>query len=211
MKNILISFFISILLSTLALAQNLQKLPLLPPELDKGLPLMQCLQLRQSSRAFLEKELPLQELSNLLWAAFGINRPQEGKRTAPSAMNRQELDIYVILKKGIYLYDAKEPALLPVASGDYRKLAGRQAFAAEAPVNLVIVSDLARMKNDKKAQQDFSGLNAGYISQNVYLYCASAGLATVARAAVDKKALGKALKLRPGQEIILAQSVGYPK
>ena len=182
-----------------------------PPGLDSGKPLMQCLKERKSTRTFSARELSLQELSNLLWAANGINRPEEGKRTAPSAQNRQEIDIYVMFKTGVYLYDAKESALLPVAEGDFRKIAGLQEYAATAPVNLFYVSDLNKFKGQRKLQRMASGINTGYISQNVYLYCASAGLATVARGSIDAKALARAFKLRPGQEVILGQSVGWPK
>lgn len=192
-------------------AQPLSRIALNQPELDSGKPLMQCLKERKSARAFSDRELSLQQLSNLLWAADGINRPEEGKRTAPSAMNRQELEVYVMLKTGVYLYDPKEPALLPVAEGDHRKIAGLQAYAAAAPVNLFYVADLAKFKGDRKVQRMASGVNSGYISQNVYLYCASAGLATVARGSLDYKALARAFKLRPGQEVILGQSVGWPK
>jgi SagB-type dehydrogenase family enzyme len=211
MKNVLFYLLILLSFSAMAQAQPLTKIALSQPDLDSGKSLMQCLKERKTSRAFSDRELSPQELSNLLWAADGINRPEEGKRTAPSAMNRQEIDVYVMLKTGIYLYDPKEPALLPVAEGDHRKIAGLQAYAATAPVNLFYVPDLNKFKGPKKEQRMASGVNAGYISQNVYLYCASAGMATVARGSIDARALAKALKLKPGQEVILGQSVGWPK
>ena len=211
MKHLSLILGILITMSAGLPAQPLTKIALNQPDLNSGKPLMQCLKERKSTRAFLDQDLSLQELSNLLWAANGINRPEEGKRTAPTAQNRQELDVYVMLKTGIYLYDAKQSALLPVAEGDFRKIAGLQAYAATAPVNLFYVSDLAKFKGNRKLQRMASGVNAGYISQNVYLYCASAGLATVARGSLDYKALAKALKLKPGQEVILGQSVGWPK
>lgn len=210
LKPILLAIGIIISVSAVQGAEKFEAVKLGPPQMEGGKPLMQCLKERKSLRAFADRQVPRQELSNLLWAAFGINRPEENKRTAPSAMNRQEMDIYVMLKTGVYLYDPNDNSLLPVSPGDHRKLAGLQEFSWTAPLTLFLVSDRARLKGGKKEQERFSGLNAGYISQNVYLYCASAGLATVARASIDKQALSAVIKLRPGQEIILAQSVGYP-
>lgn len=210
MKKIIIILGVIAAMSAASHAQKLEKIQLNPPELSKGKLLMQALKERKSGRAYSSRELPLQELSNLLWAAFGINRPDDGKRTAPSAMNRQEIDLYVMLKGGIYLYDAKSEVLMPVVAGDHRELAGMQEYSATAPVNIFMVSDLEKMKGEKKMQEMFSGMNAGYISQNIYLYCASAGLSTVARGSVKKEQLAVLLKLLPGQEILLAQSVGYP-
>ncbi|MCX6233966.1 MAG: SagB/ThcOx family dehydrogenase [Bacteroidetes bacterium] len=205
-----ISVFLSVLfMSSGTYAQKFEKINLNEPELNTGKLLMQALKDRKSDRVFSDKELSLQELSNLLWAADGFNRPEEGKRTAPSAMNKQEIDIYVILKNGIYLYDAKEKALLPVAEGDFRKEAGKQDFVATAPVNLVFVADLNKLGKDKKVEDTYSGVNVGFISQNVYLYCASADLATVARGSVDKEGLSKTLQLKPGQVVILGQTIGY--
>jgi nitroreductase len=146
----------------------------------------------------------------LLWACFGINRP-DGKRTAPSAKNCQETDLYVILTNGAYLYDAKSNQLNLVVKGDLRSLSGTQAFATNAPVTLVFVADFARMEKwTNEEKKSFADIDVGYISQNAYLFCASEGLVTGARASVDRKALGPKLKLRPDQVIILAQSVGYP-
>jgi SagB-type dehydrogenase family enzyme len=172
---------------------------------------MQVLKERKSVRAFSSQDLSEQTLSNLLWAACGINRP-DGRRTAPSAMNRQEIDIYVVTAKGAWLYDAKEHLLKPVAAGDLRTLAGTQEWVKEAPVNLVYVADTAKMGGgDEEARTLYSGADTGFIAQNVYLYCASEELATVVRASVDRPALSKALGLRPEQKIILAQTVGHPK
>ena len=153
-----------------------------------------------------------------LWAGFGINRP-DGKRTAPYAraamknMDQQDMDIYVILSDGLYLYDAKANQLRLVLAEDLRGLAGTQPYVKEAPVNLIYVSDYAKMgdKTPDEMKILLSGSHAGFISENVYLYCASEGLATVVRALIDIPALSKAMKLRPDQKIILAQSVGYPK
>ena len=197
---------------TLTSGQGLEPVPLLEPQTDTGRPLMQVLKDRGSSRSFNTEKLPKQVLSNLLWAAFGVNRPDSGKRTAPSAMNWQEIDIYVATADGLYLYDAKKHALKPVLAEDIRALTGRQPFVQEAPVNLVYVADFSKMGDAEEDVKVFcSAANTGFISQNVYLYCASEGLATVVRGLIDRPALEKAMGLRPDQKVTLAQSVGYPK
>ncbi len=206
-----IIMFTLILLSSHLFAQEIDTIRLYPPDLSSGKLLMQALQERKSSRAFADRDLTLVELSNLVWAANGINRTEEGKRTAPTARNRQELDVYVVLRSGIYLYDAVKSLLIPIAAGDFRAQAGVQDYVATAPVNLIFVSDLEKLGGDAGDQECSSRINVGYISQNVYLYCASANLATVARGSVRKEPLSSTMKLRPGQMIILAQSVGYPK
>jgi SagB-type dehydrogenase family enzyme len=135
-----------------------------------------------------------------------------GKRTAPSAKNWQEIDIYVAMAEGLYVYEAKTHVLQPVLAGDIRAMTGRQSFAADAPVNLVYVADLGRMgKASKEEQEIYSAADTGFISENVYLFCASEGLATVVRGSVDRETLAKAMRLRADQKIILAQTVGYPK
>jgi len=143
---------------------------------------------------------------------IGINRPESGKRTAPSAVNWQEINIYVSTAEGLYLFDAQAHALTLVAAQDIRALTGLQPFVKDAPVNLVYVADFARMGLGSEADKTFySAADTGFISQNVYLYCASEGLATVVRGLVDREALSKAMGLRPDQRITLAQSVGYPR
>ena len=154
------------------LAQEPQPVQLPEPRTDGGRPLMQVLKERKSVRTFSSRELSDQILSDLLWAAFGVNRP-DGKRTAPSAMNRQEIEIYVVTAKGTWLYDAKAQSLKPVAAGDLRSLAGTQEWVKDAPLNLVYVADTARMDGDNdKAKTLYSGADTGFIAQNVYLYCA---------------------------------------
>ncbi|UCH63290.1 MAG: SagB/ThcOx family dehydrogenase [Fidelibacterota bacterium] len=193
-------------------AQDLKPIQLLKPQADGGRPLMQVLQDRRSTREFSAKKLPEQVLSDLLWAAFGVNRPEAGKRTAPSAANLQEIDIYVATADGLYLYDAKAHALEPILAEDVRAATGVQPFVQEAPVNLVYVADFSKMGEWTTEEKVFhSAANTGFIGQNVYLYCASEGLGTVVRGSVDKPALAKVMKLRPDQQVILAQSVGYPK
>lgn len=196
---------------SITLAEEPKVIQLLKPQPGGGTPLMQLLWKRMSSREFNPEPLSVEVLSNLLWAGFGINRP-DGRRTAPSAMNCQDIDIYVILPGGLYLYDATANQLKLILAEDLRGLAGSQSYVKEAPVNLIYVSDFAKfraMPDELKIL--YSGAHAGFISENVYLYCASEGLATVVRASIDKSALSKAMKLRPDQKIILAQSVGYPR
>jgi SagB-type dehydrogenase family enzyme len=193
-------------------AQELKLIQLLPPDLNNGKSLMQSLNERKSSREFSEKDLALHEISSLLWAANGINRPAEGKHTAPTAMNWQDIDIYVLMKEGIYVYDPVQSQLKAIASGDFRTSAGTQEYVAKAPVNLVYVSDFSRMKNAKEESKPaYAASDAAFIAQNVYLYCASANLAVVVRASFDKEKLATVLKLNSNQNIILAQTVGYPK
>jgi SagB-type dehydrogenase family enzyme len=202
---------IALCFPALGQSEELKPLQLPKPQMDGGKPLMQVLKERKSTRVFSPQKLPEQTLSNLLWAAFGINRP-DGRRTAPSASNRQEIDVYAITSEGAYLYDAKEHLLKPVVAGDLRAQAGTQDYVKDAPVNLVYVADTTKMGSGSEESKALNtGADAGFISQNVYLYCTSEGLATVVRASVDRPALAQALKLRPEQKIVLAQTVGYPK
>jgi nitroreductase len=188
-----------------------QSIDLPAPQKTGGMPLMDALAKRSTARAFDSKGLSPQQLSSLLWAAFGINRP-DGKRTAPSARNYQETDIYVLLKQGAYVYAAKSNKLDLVVADDIRALGGTQAFVKDAPLTLVFVADLSKMGGgSNEDKMNTANIDVGYISQNVYLFCASEGLVTGARMSVDRATLGPKLKLRPDQMIVLAQSVGYPK
>jgi SagB-type dehydrogenase family enzyme len=195
----------------LCAAADLKVISLPAPKTDGGKPLMQVLKARHSAREFDSAKLPLDVLSNLLWAASGVSRT-DGRRTAPTASNRQEVDVYVAMADGLYLYAPKEHQLQPVISEDLRALTGTQDFVGTAPLNLVYVADFARMgQGSEENKAIYSGTGVGFVSQNVYLFCASEGLATVVRASIDKAALGKAMRLRPEQHIVLAQTVGYPK
>ena len=212
MRKPLLFWILAVALVCPALAQDLKPVELPKPDMEGGKPLMQVLKARQSGREFSTEKLPPQVLSNLLWAAWGINRPDSGRRTAPSASNRQEVEIYVATAEGLYLYDAKAHRLQPVLAKDLRAATGRQPFVGEAPLNLVYVADYSKMgKGTDEQKAATSGANTGFISQNVYLYCASEGLVTVVRGMVDQAALAKAMNLRPDQRITLAQTVGYPK
>jgi nitroreductase len=192
-----------------ALAQEAKPIQLVKPNM--GIPLMQLLGKRMSSREFSPEPLPVEVLSNLLWAAFGIHRP-DGQRTAPTAGNRQEIEIYLAAANGLYLYDAKASVLKPVLTEDIRGMTGRQPFVKEAAVNFIYVADYSKMGTVTNEVKDlYSAAATGFISENVYLYCASEGLATVVRAGMDRPALASVMKLRPDQKIILVQSVGFPK
>lgn len=180
------------------------------PDTSGGMPLMQALKNRMSTKTFTERAIPQDQISNLLWAAFGINRPESGKRTAATAVNCQDIDIYVVFEKGAFVYQAREHRLIPVVNRDVRSLAATQQYAKAAPINLVYVSDYSKMANrfkDKKLI--YAAFHAGSISQNVYLYCASAGLGAVVRDSVDRDGLKEALNLREDQVIVMAQSVGF--
>ena len=192
--------------------QELQEIKLLKPQTDSGRPLMQVLKDRHSSRDFSTKDIPLQVLSNLLWAACGINRPDSGKRTAPSAVNWQNIDIYVAMANGLYLYEAKGHILKPVLAEDIRAATGNQSFVKDVPVNLIYVADFSKITRGTDEEKNFySAAHTGFISQNVYLYCASEGMATVVRGLIDRESMSRVMKLRPDQKVMFAQSVGYPK
>ncbi|MDM7924389.1 MAG: nitroreductase family protein [bacterium] len=186
-------------------------IPLPAPRVEGGRPLMQVLKDRRSTRAFKPDTLPLPVLSDLLWAAFGVNRPERGLRTAPSAVNWQEIDVYAALPSGLFRYNAETHTLDRVLAGDIRAATGLQPFVGTAPLNLVLVADYARMARGSAENKDqWAWADAAFISENVYLYCASEGLGTVVRAMVDRPALSEKMGLRPDQKIILAQTVGFP-
>jgi SagB-type dehydrogenase family enzyme len=209
---IIFTTLISSAASQSSTSQEIKSIQLLPPQTDGGRPLMQVLKDRKSSREFSNEKLPPQVLSNMLWAAYGINRSDSKKHTAPSAVNWQEIDVYVAMAEGLYLYDANSHTLKPILAQDVRAAAGKQDFVKDVPVNLIYVADFTKM--GKATDEDkvfYSAADTGFIAENVYLYCASEGLATVVRNLIDKPALAKVMKLRPEQKIILSQSVGYPK
>ncbi len=188
--------------------EKLIKLP--QPQTSGGMPLMEALMKRSTSREFSPKELKLQTLSNLLWAANGINRPEDGLKTAPSAVNWQEIDVYVSLLKGVYIYNALENQLELYMKDDIREATGRQPFVKDAPVNLIYVADFTRMGDrDETTKHWYSAADAAFIAQNVYLFCASENLAAVIRGAVEKEELKKVMNLPAHKHVVLCQSVGY--
>jgi hypothetical protein len=196
-----------------AFGQEMKPIQLPEPKLDSNKSLAQALKDRKTSREYSGDKLPEQTLSNLLWAAWGINRPDSGKRTAPSAVNWQETDLYVSTTQGMYLYDPKGNALIPVVPGDIRALTYTQVDRfKDAPTNLVYVADFQKM-GDRKEEEKMvvAGMDTAFIAENVYLYCASENLPTCFRVSIDREKLGQALKLRPTQKIMGAQSVGLPK
>jgi SagB-type dehydrogenase family enzyme len=191
-------------------AANTISLP--PPDTKSGLPLMMALAQRQSLREFDPKSLSEQTLSDLLWAAAGINRTALGGRTFPSAMNGQEVDIYAALSTGLYRYAATTHTLHLVTASDVRRVTGYQDFVDDAPLDLVFVADYVRMKLVPASQREsYASVAAGAMAQNVYLYCASAGLATVIRAWIDRGALALAMGLNTDQQVLLSQTIGRPK
>ena len=199
------------LMSKSVLAQNGSAIALPPPQTAGTVSLMQALRSRRSTREFSSRPLPPEVLSTLLWSAFGINRPDSGGRTAPSAHNWQEIGVFAALPDGAYRYDARDHALRLVVAGDLRAATGLQEFVGTAPLNLVYVADMAKANRPNPEDSRFyAAVDAGFIAQNVYLFCASEGLATVVRGLVNRDELAKAMKLRPGQRVIVAQTVGYP-
>ena len=194
----------------LARAAEPQSVVLPPPRTEGGLPLMQALARRRSGRAYADRTLRPQTLSDLLWAAFGVNRP-DGGRTAPSWHGLMVTDLYVAAADGTWLYDPKRHRLLARGSADLRSHTGTQDFAGRAALNLVYVAHGERMTElDPAERRAMAAADAGVIGQNVYLFCASEGLATVLRAAVDGTALARRLALPASQFVTFAQSVGYP-
>jgi len=193
-------------------ASDLQDIKLPAPRMTGGMPLMQALAARSTSRDFSDRALPLQVLSDLLWAADGINRPDSGKRTAPSANNVQNIEIYTALESGLYLYDAKDNDLKAVLAEDVRGATGSQEFVKAVPLDIIYVADVSKFtRGTDETKSFYSAAHVGFIAQNVYLFCASEGLVTVVRGMVDKEALAKIMKLGPDRKVMLSQSVGYPK
>lgn len=192
-------------------ADKVIKLP--KPNLKRAGTVMKALSERHSTREYVSKALSMADLSDLLWAANGINRNDSGKRTAPSALNKQDVDVYVVMPEGSYLYDAKNHQLNLVAEGDHRgAVAGGQAFVKSAPLSLVLISDISRFGDVKNVRNQLMGaMDAGIVSQNISLFCSSASLATVPRASMDFDQLKKVLKLKDSQMPMMNHPVGYFK
>lgn len=190
-------------------ADKVIKLP--KPNLNRTGAVMKALSERHSTREYASKSLSLSDLSDLLWAANGINRKESGMRTAPSALNKQDVDVYVVLPEGSYLYDAKNHQLTLVAEGDHRgAVAGGQAFVKTAPVSLVLISDLSRFGDAKSARSQLMGaMDSGIVSQNISIFCSAANIATVPRASMDNEQLKKVLKLKDSQMPMMNHPVGY--
>ena len=207
LESIVLLFTCSALFTCTAETPPVIDLP--PAQTSGGKPLMQALRARATVREFSPEKIPPQMISDLLWSAFGINRPETGQRTAPSAMNSQETDIYVALPEGLFLYDAKVHRLVQVSGDDIRRDAGGQESFGKAPLTLIYVANLPKLaKASPETRPFYAGFDAGCICQNAYLYCASADLATVVHD-LDRGRLGRAMHLKPDQQIILAQAVGF--
>ena len=216
MKNKILYGLCFLALNATFMKVSSQDIVLPSPDKTGGKPLMQALNERQSIRTFTKEDLTLQQLSELLWAGWGINRPDDKKRTAPSSRDVQEIDVYVALPTGLYLYVGESHTLKQINNKDLRKLCGTQDFVGEAPLNLVYVADMGKLGKKegdeiKEASLLSSWANTGFIAQNVYLYCASSNLGCVIRAMVPKDKLAPEMGLRSNQVIILSQTVGVPK
>lgn len=201
-------FLVFMMLCSGVMAQSVWTLP--APDTTGGMPLMKALKLRCSHRDFTTRIIPQQVLSNLLWAAWGVNREDKHKRTAPSSRNQQELKLYVAMESGWYWYDAINHALVMQGADDIRAATGKQEFVGVAPLNIIFVADYTKSKSHDVVQQQItSATHAGCVAQNIYLYCASAQLGTVLRGYVDAEALGRLMKLPEQHKVLYAQSVGY--
>ncbi len=194
-RNVLLTTVACLCLSCINAQNAAPRIQLEKPDMTRGTSLMKALEDRQSTRECSDKDLSAVDLAGVIWAANGINRPESGKRTAPSAMNKQDIKVYVCLKQGSYLYDHKAHALELISEGDARQ-------RTEAPVMLVLVSD---------TKETWGALDAGIVSQNISLYCAAFQLATVPRGSMDQDALRTALKLADTQQLHLNHPVGYFK
>lgn len=211
MKTLIVLIFA--LMTTGLFAQNVvQKIELDKPNLKRGTSMMETFSKRQSARVFSSKELSKSDLSDLLWAANGVNR-EDGKRTAPSARNQQEITIYAFMTSGVYIYDFKNHALNLVVAGDYRKLiAGGQTFVMESPLSLLLVGDTNKLSSfGKERGVLITAMDSGIVSQNISLFCASVGLANRPRISMDIVKIKELLKLPQGHEPLMNNVVGYPK
>ena len=212
MKDSVLLLTVCCLFSLTGKAQEMKEIKLNAPDKDRGIPVMKAFEQRKSDREFANKELSLQDLSDLLWATNGINRPESGKRTAPSAMNRQDIDVYVCRADGAYLYDAVNRVLKPVSPDDLRSfVAGGQEWVKTAPVCLVLVSDLSKFGGKGEHQMMTGAIDAGIVSQNIAIFCAGTGLVTVPRMSMAQDKLRASLKLKDSQQLFLNNPVGYPK
>lgn len=221
MKKLMILFiaglFILVNAGLVSAADEVIKLP--DPQKEGGIPLMKALSLRQSTRGGFGPavKLTMQQMSNMLWAADGINRPGTNHRTAPSAVDWQNIDIYVTTEDGLFLYDVQQHALKVLGKEDIRAVAGSQPFVPSAPCNLIYVADFAKAKGMgpdagvMPTAETWSYAGVGFIAQNVYLWCASENLACIVRAMADKDKIAKALNLRPDQHFILSQTIAQFK
>lgn len=207
-KEVLLTIVLSlILIKPVTAAEDI--IPLSDPSKEGGMPLMEALNRRQSGRSFSSERLSSRVLSDLLWSAFGVSRPDSGKRTAPSAKNAQEIDVYVAAEDGVFKYDAVNHGLERISSEDIRAITGKQGFTSDAPVVLIYVADMSKFSREEAGL--YTAVDTGFISQNVYLYSASQGLSTVILGWIDREAISEKLELPSGRKVMFTQPVGYPK
>jgi SagB-type dehydrogenase family enzyme len=209
----LLSFMVIIMIMVNLNAQELKSIVLNPPDKTRGFTVMQAFENRASASVFTSDKLKLQDLSDLLWAANGINRPELKKRTAPSAINAQDIDLYVFMAEGVYIYNAAGHTLEPIVSGDQRLLVtGRQTDFANAAVILLMVSDISRFGAGgvNPGKLSMAAMDAGIVSQNISIFCAGVGLSTRPRATMDVAKLKETLKLTDSQYPMLNNPVSYP-
>lgn len=209
MKKVLLTIFSAILCFAACAQKAPKSIKLLEPSYDEGMTLMQALKERQSSSGFTEKEIPLQDLSNIIWASLGVNRP-DGRRTSPTGSNRQEIELYAFFKTGVYWYNYKTHTLELVKEGDYRSITGRKD-AQTAYMNLLYIADTTKTGPGSKPgdANTVSYVNVGYVSQNVYLACANAGIGSRARGGWDQQKVVETLGLPETMIVVLGQTVGY--
>lgn len=191
-----------------------ENIKLLAPDIEGGVPLMQCIKERKSNRDFVPENLSLKHLSEILWVAYGINRPKENKRTVPSASAIYPLDVYAFLSNGIYRYNSQEHVLETVVEGDHRALAGLKPFVKTAPLSIVLIADFNKyaqsgMPIPAEKYLYLAGADAGHSTQNIYLYCASEGLKSVVHGGARDKELFELLELGDNHRFVLAHTVGY--
>lgn len=209
MRQLIIITFLTFISSSIFAQEEILNLP--DPNKEGGKPLMETLSERSSARNFSNQEMPMQKLSDMLWAAFGINRSESGKRTAPTSRNVQDIDIYLTTKDGAYQYLPEENALKVITDRDIRKHMGGQDFVADAAVNIVYVSDFSKYPGDDDERKLMTAsAHCGFIGQNVYLFAASEGLISVFRAMIDKELIHEKLNLKDNEHVVYSQSVGYP-
>ncbi len=212
MKKLVFCIFFS-MLAVFVMAQSAKTIILNPPDTNRGMPVMKALAHRASATKYDTTALKWQDISDLLWAANGVNRPASGKRTAPSAINAQDIDVYVFLRTGAYLYDAAKHTLILVAEGDHRNAcAGKQELDGTPPLFCVLVSDISKFsRGNDSTRLVWAAEDAGIVSQNISVFCASVGLSTRVRATMDQKKLREVLKLKNSQYLILNNPVSYIK
>ncbi len=206
-----IIFFLLLLTNTGAFAND-NSITLPKPDTKGGKPLMQVLEQRKTERAVSTKELSINQISNLLWAACGTNR-KDGRRTAPSARNWQEIELYVAMAKGTYRYEPGGHKLILISKEDIRQIAYKQDFPQKAPLTIIYVANYDKQTglDDKNLKTRYAAVDTGFIGQNIYLYCASEGLATTFIGMIESKKIAAKLKLRNNHEVLFGQCVGYPE